>query len=355
MTSLHDDLLAPEVIADPYPYLAHLRETDPVHWNEFHEAWVITRYDDFLSVTRRPELFSSAVAKREPRAPEPSREASERELHEKARDVQSNSMAQRDPDDHLVMRRVVHSYFTPKAMEQWRPRLQAMVQDLLDEAQEHGQMDVLRQFAAPLSMRIISDMMQLPDEDQAGLHDLADKLCALNRSDADRMRVFMEGVESFKTYLSPFVEARLAEPGEDLLSLLVQGERDGVYTRDQVLANASVLLIAGQETTANLIGNSLLALMRHPEQWALLQDNLSATSVARAVDECLRYDAPQKSVQRIAVETTALRGKTICQGDRVQCFISAANRDPDMFDAPDQLDITRYPNRHVAFGYGPHF
>jgi cytochrome P450 len=355
MTSLHDDLLAPEVIADPYPYLAHLRETDPVHWNERHEAWVITRYDDFLSVTRRPELFSSAVAKREPRAPEPSRHALERELHETARDVQSNSMAQRDPDDHLVMRRVVHSYFTPKAMEQWRPRLQAMVQDLLDEAQEHGQMDVLRQFAAPLSMRIISEMMQLPDEDQAGLHDLADKLCALNRSDAGRLRVFMEGVESFKTYLSPFVEARLAEPGEDLLSLLVQGERDGVYTRDQVLANASVLLIAGQETTANLIGNSLLALMRHPEQWALLQEDLSATPVARAVDECLRYDAPQKSVQRIAVETTALRDKTIRQGDRVQCFISAANRDPEMFDAPEQLDITRYPNRHVAFGYGPHF
>ena len=355
MTSLHDDLLAPEVIADPYPYLAHLRETDPVHWNERHEAWVITRYDDFLSVTRRPELFSSAVAKREPRTPEPSRAAAERELHETARDVQSNSMAQRDPDDHLVMRRVVHAYFTPKAMEQWRPRLRAMVQDLLDEAQEHGQMDVLRQFAAPLSMRIISEMMQLPDEDQAGLHALADQLCALNRSDADRMRVFMEGVESFKTYLSPFVEARLAEPGEDLLSLLVQGERDGVYTREQVLANASVLLIAGQETTANLIGNSLLALMRYPEQWALLQEDLSATPVARAVDECLRYDAPQKSVQRIAVETTALRGKTIRQGDRVQCFISAANRDPEMFDTPDQLDITRYPNRHVAFGYGPHF
>jgi cytochrome P450 len=264
-------------------------------------------------------------------------------------------MAQRDPDDHLVMRRVVHSYFTPKAMEQWRPRLQAMVQELLDEAQEHGQMDVLRQFAAPLSMRMISAMMALPAEDQAGLHELADKLCALNRSDADRMRVFMEGVESFKTYLSPLVEARLAEPGEDLLSLLVQGERDGVYTRDQVLANASVLLIAGQETTANLIGNSLLALMRHPEQWTRLQQDLSATPVARAIDECLRYDAPQKSVQRIAVETTELRGKTLRQGDRVQCFISAANRDPDMFDAPDQLDITRYPNRHVAFGYGPHF
>jgi cytochrome P450 len=169
------------------------------------------------------------------------------------------------------------------------------------------------------------------------------------------MRVFLEGVESFKTYLSPVVEARLVEPGEDLLSLLVQGERDGVYTRDQVLANASILLIAGQETTANLIGNSLLAFMRHLEQWTQLQQDLSATPVARAIDECLRYDAPQKSVQRIAVEATKLRGKTIREGDRVQCFISAANRDSEVFDAPDQLDITRYPNRHVAFGYGPHF
>jgi cytochrome P450 len=331
-----------------------LRETDPVHWNERHETWVVTRYDDFVWITRQPELFSSEVAKRSP-PPSPSSEVADRELHDKVRDVQSNSMAQRDQDEHLAMRKVVHAYFTPKALERWRPRIQAVIGELLDRVQEQGHMEVLRDVAMPLDIQIISEMMGFPEADQAELHQLADQLCALNRGEPDRLRVFMEGVAAFKAYLSPFVEARLADPGADLLSLLVSGEQDGVYTRDQVLANASVMLIAGQETTANLIGNSLLAFLRHPEQWQRFQQDPSPTSVVRAVNECLRYDAPQKSVQRIAVEAVELRGKPIRQGDRVRCFISAANRDPEVFDAPDTFDITRHPNRHVAFGFGTHY
>lgn len=354
VTSIHDDLLAPEVIADPYPYLAYLRETDPVHWNELHETWVITRYNDFIWVTSRPELFSSEVARRS-LSPSPAGDATDRELHDKARDVQSNNMAQRDRDEHTAMRKVVNAFFSPKALERWRPRIRAMVAERLDHIQAQGEMEVLRDVAMPLDIQIISEMMGFPEADQAELRQLADQLCALNRGEPDRIRVFMEGVAAFKAYLAPFVEDRLAHPGEDLLSLLVSGEQDGVYTRDQVLANASVMLIAGQETTANLIGNSLLAFLRHPEQWQRFQQETSATSVARAVNECLRYDAPQKSVQRIAVEDVELRGKPIRAGDRVRCFISSANRDPEMFEAPDTFDITRHPNRHVAFGFGSHY
>ena len=120
VTSHHDDLLASEVIDDPYPYLARLRETDPVHWNDVHQAWIITRYDDFVWITRQPNLFSSEVAKRSP--PEP-REAADRELHEKARDVQANSMAQKDRDEHASMRKAVNAFFTPTAVERWRPRI----------------------------------------------------------------------------------------------------------------------------------------------------------------------------------------------------------------------------------------
>ena len=352
-TPMHDDLLAPEVIANPYPYLAHLRETDPVHWNELHEIWVITRYDDFLWVTRQPELFSSEVARRSP--PPASVDAAERELREKARDVQSNQMAQRDRDEHMAMRKVVNAFFSPKALDRWRPRVRAIVADLLDRAQEQDETEILREVAMPLDIQVISEMMGFPEEDQAELRRLADQLCALNRGEPDRMRVFMEGMTAFKAYLEPFVEDRLAHPGEDLLSLFVSGEQDGVYTRDQVLANASVMLMAGQETTANLIGNSLLAFLQHPEAWRRFQQDGSPATVARAVHECLRYDAPQKSVQRIAVEDVELRGKLIRQGDRVRCFISAANRDPEMFEAPDTFDISRYPNRHVAFGFGSHY
>ena len=354
-TPIHDDLLAPEVIADPYPYLAYLRETDPVHWNELHETWVVTRYDDFLSVTRQPELFSSEVSRRSP--PSPSGDAAERDLHDRARDVQSNHMAQRDADEHMAMRKVVNAFFSPQALARWRPRIQAILAELLDRVQAQGEMEVevLREVAMPLDIQVISEMMGFPEEDQAELCRLADQLCALNRGEPDRIRVFMEGMTAFKDYLSRFVEDRLAHPGEDLLSLLVSGEQDGVYTRDQVLANASVMLIAGQETTANLIGNSLLAFLRHPYQWQRFQQDQSSKAVARAVNECLRYDAPQKSVQRIATEDVELRGKSIRQGDRVRCFISAANRDPEMFEAPDTFDITRHPNRHVAFGFGSHY
>lgn len=354
VTSIHDDLLAPEVINDPYPYLAQLRESDPVHWNEIHQTWVITRYDDFLWVTRQPELFSSEVAKRSPE-PKPSHDATERELHDKARTVQSNNMAQRDGDEHMAMRKVVNAFFSPKALERRRPRVQAILGELLDRIQEQDDMEALRDVAMPLDIQIISEMMGFPEADQMELRRLADQLCALNRSEPDRIRVFMEGVAGFKAYLAPFVEDRLAHPGDDLLSLLVSGEQEGAYTRDQVLANASVLLIAGQETTANLIGNSLVAFLRHPEVWQQFQQDQSATAVGRAVNECLRYDAPQKSIQRIATQDVELRGKPIREGDRVRCFISSANRDPDQFETPDTFDITRHPNRHVAFGYGSHF
>ena len=353
VTSIHDDLLAPEVIADPYPYLARLRETDPVHWNELHETWVITRYDDFTWVTRQPELFSSEVARRSP--PPPSGDAAERELHEQARDVQSNNMAQRDRDEHMAMRKVVNAFFTPKALEPWRPRIRAIIEELLDRVQDREEMEVLRDVAMPLDTQVISEMMDFPEADQVELSQLSHQLCALNRGEPDRIRVFMEGMTAFKAYLTPFVEARLADPGEDLLSLFVSGELDGVYTRDQVLANASVMLIAGQETTANLIGNSLVAFLRNPDQWQRFQQDQTSAAVSRAVNECLRYDAPQKSVQRIAAEDVELRGKPIRQGDKVRCFISSANRDPEMFEAPDTFDITRHPNRHVAFGFGSHF
>ncbi len=199
VTSMHDNLLAPEVIANPYPYLAHLRESDPVHWNELHETWVITRYDDFVWVTRQPELFSSEVAKRSP-APSPSGDAADRELHDKARDVQSNTMAQRDHDEHMVMRKVVHAFFTPKALARWRPRVQAILGDLLDRVQEQGEMEVLRDVAMPLDMQIVSEMMGFPEADQAELRQLADQLCALNRGEPDRIRVFMEGMAAFKAY-----------------------------------------------------------------------------------------------------------------------------------------------------------
>ncbi len=354
VTSIHDELFDPEVIADPYPYLKHLQAEDPIHWNEKYDVWIITRYDDLVWITRHDDLFSSEVAKRDGRAPAPPIAAADQQPYDEARAFQAEQFGQRDQTEHLVMRKVVHKYFTPKALVPWRPRIQAAVAALLDTIHDQGRIDIRQDFAVPLDLTIMSEMMALPAEDQPHLRQMTNKLCALRGQEPNRARIFTEGIKDFKDYLSPLVEERLANPGDDLISLLGSGEQAGVYTREQVLANASVLLLAGQETTANLICNGALTFIRHPDQWASFKRNPSQQAVTRAIEECLRYDAPQKSLERIAATDVDMRGKTIRQGDRVRCFISSANRDPEVFEAPDTFDITRHPNRHVAFGSGVH-
>ena len=151
----------------------------------------------------------------------------------------------------------------------------------------------------------------------------------------------------------PLVEERVRSPKDDLLSVLCEGERRGIYTRQDVLANAILLLIAGHETTINLICNGTLAFMRHPEQWALFKTDPEGLA-KRATEECLRYDAPVKSIQRLASQDIAMRGKTLHKDDRIRWFITSANRDPEVFAHPETFDITRDPNPHVGFGNGVH-
>jgi cytochrome P450 len=154
-------------------------------------------------------------------------------------------------------------------------------------------------------------------------------------------------------YVSPLVDERIVNPGDDFISVLAQGEKQGVFTRHQVLVNTSLLLLAGHETTINLLCNGTLAFMRHPAQWALLKQD-PAGWAKRATEECLRYDAPVKSIQRIAAQDVEMRGKILRKDDRIRWFIASANRDPEVFADPGTFDITRDPNPHVAFGSGVH-
>jgi pimeloyl-[acyl-carrier protein] synthase len=154
-------------------------------------------------------------------------------------------------------------------------------------------------------------------------------------------------------YLSPLVAERLDHPGDDFVSVVASGEKRGIFTRHQVLVNCSLLLLAGHETTINLLCNGTLAFIRHPEQWALFKQD-PAGLAKRATEECLRYDPPVKSIQRIAAQDVELRGKVLRKDDRLRWFISSANRDPEVFAHPETFDITRDPNPHVAFGSGVH-
>ncbi len=351
-TAIHDDLFAPDVIADPYGYFGRLREEDPVHWNAKYELWVLTRYDDIVWLIRRPELFSSEVLKRDPRPPYPPIPEADIEVYSFVREFVGDFFIQHDRPSHTEMRKVVHGYFTPMATEAWRPIVRAAIKDLLDEVEAKGQMDVMQDFATPLPVLVIAQMLGLPGQDRRFIRELAQKLLFIGRGDLNRMRPLTDGIKGLVEYLSPLVEERLAHPGDDLLSVLASGEKRGAYSREEVLANAVLLLFAGHETTINLICNGTLALIRHPQQWALLQGNPALA--VRATEECLRYDPPVKSLQRIAAEDVELRGKVFRKLDRARWFIPSANRDPATFSEPDRFDITRDPNPHVAFGSGIH-
>jgi len=349
-----EDLFAPEVIADPYAYFGHLRETDPVHWNPRAEMWIVTRYEDLVWLVRHHELFSSAVIKTDRRPPHPPIDAEDGPLFDRVKEFRSDQLVEHDRPGHLSMRSAVHGYFTPQAMEGWRPFVRAAVAELLDEAAPHGRMDVLEALAAPLPVRVITQMMGVPEEDREHLRHLADRLLYINRGEPNRMKLLMEGIEGMIDYVSPKVDERAATPSDDFISVLASAEKESVFTRHQVLVNTALLLFAGHETTMNLICNGTLALIRHPDQWERLRAD-PAGAARTATEECLRYDPPVKSTQRIAAQDVERHGKTIRQGDRIRWIMAAANRDPRAFDDPDRFDIRRKPNPHVSFGAGIHY
>lgn len=352
----HDpaDLFAPAVIADPYEYFGRLRETDPIHWNERFQLWVITRYDDLVWLVRHHELFSSAVIRTDQRQPYPPIDPEDRGLFEEVRHFRADQLVEQDRPAHTTMRGAVHEYFTPTAMESWRPFVRQAVAELLDAVAPRGGMDVLQALAAPLPVRIITHMMGVPNEDRELLRQLADKLLYINRGEPYRMKPLMEGIREMMAYVEPKVGRRADHPENDFISVLAAAEKEGIFTRHQVLVNSALLLFAGHETTMNLICNGTLALLRHPDQWAKLCAD--PEGLARlATEECLRFDPPVKSTQRIAAADVERHGKQIKKGDRIRWFMAAANRDPRAFPDPDRFDLSRSPNPHVSFGSGVHY
>jgi cytochrome P450 len=352
-TAIPDDMFTPDVIADPYAYYGRLRDEDPVHWNDNYALWVITRHDDVTWMTRHNELFSSAVFRNDPKPAYPAIDESDLGLYEYVRNYQADQFIQHDRPEHLDMRKIVHGYFTPKAMESWRPFVVNAIKELLDAAEEKGSMDVMRDLATPLPVLVIAQMMGVPAEDRPYVRELAEKLLYIGRGEYDRMPILTDGMKGMIDYVSPLVDERIVKPGDDFISVLASGEKKGVFSRHQVLVNTSLLLLAGHETTINLICNGTLSFIQHPDQWALYKQD-PVGRAKWATEECLRYDAPVKSIQRLASQDIEVRGKVMEKNDRIRWFISSANRDPNVFAEPDKFDISRQPNPHVAFGNGVH-
>jgi pimeloyl-[acyl-carrier protein] synthase len=335
----------PAFVADPYPTYHRLRAEDPVHHSPLG-FWVLTRYEDVVAVLRDPrfakEAIAAVVAARLGRAP-----------------AAPLSMLDRDPPDHTRLRSLVSKAFTPRVVEALRPHIQKIVDSLLDRVAGANAMDLIEDFAYPLPVIVICEMLGVPFEDherfkQWGL-DIARGLDSiLLPPDSDVARRSDAARSALTAYFRELIAERRASPRADLLSGLIAAEEVGDRLReDELLATCILLLVAGHETTVNLIGNGTLALLRHRDQLRRLRKDPGL--IASAVEELLRYDGPVQRTARVSGEDVAIAGRTIAKGELVMPFIGAADRDPAQFPDPDRLDITRTDNRHIAFGWGIHF
>ena len=346
MADLQFNPMDPEFVADPYPTYHRLRTEDPVHHSPLG-FWVLTRYDDVVTALRDPRLAKEAIASFVAArfgAPVP---------------ATGLSMLDRDPPDHTRLRGLVSKAFTPRVVEGLRPRIQQIVDALLDGAAARGSMDLIEEFAYPIPVIVICEMLGVPVEDHEHFKgwslDIARGLDLIWLGpDSEVGRRSIAARQALADYFRGLIAQRRAAPRTDLLSGLIAAEEAGDKLNEvELLATCILLLIAGHETTVNLIGNGTLALLRHPGELRRLREN--PTLIVSAVEELLRYDGPVQRTARIPSEDVTIGRHTIAKGEMVMPFIGAADRDPAQFADPDRLDIGRTDNRHIAFGWGIQF
>ena len=344
-------LFGAEMHENPYPVYQRLRESDPVHRDEQLQAWVLTRYADVSGVLNDKCFSSNRVTLARHRFPQP-------EL-EPLFDTLGQLMLQRDEPDHTRLRSLVNKAFVRTSVESWAPTIQQRVDELIDDLLRKEQVDFIWDFAVPLPLMVIAEIVGIPAEDRQQVKAWCDDfaLVATNFYANIRIEQLQRGLQStlaFREYLRAKVDELKQSPKLDLLTSLVQVHEEGSKLGlDELLANALLLLNAGNETTTNLLGNGLAALLKNPQQLQLLRENPDLC--ASAVEEFLRFDSPVQFLGRVALEDVTLESKTIRKGDLVLVILAAANRDPEHFVDPDCLDITRENNHHLAFGHGHHF
>ncbi len=344
------DPKSPAMLANPYPVFRQLQIDDPVHWSELLGGWLLTRYTDVQLFLRDLRFSSSRIASR-------METLAEREGIDRLGRALSLWMVFTDPPDHTRLRMLVHKAFTPQVIARMRDRIEEIVDELLARVEDQGEMDLIRDFSYPLPAMVIADMIGVPKENLEPLKQWSDDIAAFAANvlstAAIRQRA-QQSIEAMTAYFRELIGVYRRAPRDNIMSRLIAVEAAGeALSEDEILATCIFLLFAGHETTTNLIGNGMLALLAHPEQWQTLQRDPSC--VASAVEECLRYDGPVLSMARVASEAIEIGGVRIWEGDRVFGMLNAANRDPQQFSEPDRFDIRRPENRHVAFGYGIHF
>ena len=346
------DYTNPDFIADPYPYYAQLRCDNPVYWSASRHAWFLTRYADVEAVARDRRISSNRVP-----AIMGQLTAEQRAAFAPLARAVSAWMLFVDPPDHTRLRALVNHAFTPRMIAGLRSQIQNTIDALLDAVMPQGTMEVIRDFALPLPATIIATMLGVPSEDHEQFKQWSDDIVGTFAGIGDPGARFQRAQDSLfdlADYLRPIVARLRREPQDNLLSALVVAEEAGDrLTEEELFANCVLLLLAGHETTTNLIGNGLLALLRAPSQYALLRED--PRLMASAVEELLRYDSPTQNFSRLALEDLDVAGTKIRRGDRIFLCYGAANRDPEQFEHPEQLDVRRPANRHLSFSHGLHY
>jgi pimeloyl-[acyl-carrier protein] synthase len=342
-------LLDPEILANPYPLYHQLRTEDPVHWDPFLHAWVVTRYADVISV------FQRFLANRTP-TPEQLTTLGLEKLTPLAR-VMVHQMLFLDPPAHGRVRGLASKAFTPRRVQVLSSHIQEITDSLLDAVQDRGEMDIITDLAYPLPAIVTAELLGVPTSDWKQLTlwsaDFAQVLGNFQHNPDSAAQV-IRSLEEMIVYFRAAIRENEQHPREGLINALMTAEQDGDRLgEDEVIANTIVTMVGGQETTTNLIGNGILTLLRHPDQLAKLRSDLSL--IPSAVEELLRFESPSQHTARLAPEDVQLGGKTIRKRHAVIAVMGAANHDPERFPDPDRLDICRQDNRHVAFAWASHF
>jgi cytochrome P450 len=345
------DLASPAFKANPYPFYARLRAEAPV-WSatlrDRRTAWLVTRYEDVAGV-----LKDDTFAKDKLNAMDSEQRAKTPWVPGFLKPLERNMLDLDDPD-HVRLRALVSKAFTPRLIERLRGRIEALCEELLDamerERKRKGGTDLVAGYALPLPATVIAELLGVPAEDHARFHSWSNRLVSVS-SGRDMLRALPAAL-SFVRYLRKLVERRRADPDDDLITALIRAEEAGdKLSEDELLAMAFLLLVAGHETTVNLIASGTLALLEHPEQTERLRRDPSL--VKPAVEELLRYTSPvEMATERYARQDAEIGGRRIAGGGLVLAVLGSANRDERQFEDPDVLDLARDPNRHLAFGRG---
>ncbi|EPH39386.1 cytochrome P450 [Streptomyces aurantiacus] len=354
------DLFTWEFATNPYPAYAWLREHAPVHKTTLPsgvEAWLVTRYAD-----ARQALADQRLSKNPAHHDEPAHAKGKTGIPGERKAELMTHLLNIDPPDHTRLRRLVSKAFTPRRVAEFAPRVQELTDQLIDtlldkHSADKGEADLIHEFAFPLPIYAICDLLGVPREDQDDFRDWAGMM--IRHGGGPRGGV-ARSVKKMRGYLAELIHRKRAEPGDDLISGLIRASDHGEHlTENEAAAMAFILLFAGFETTVNLIGNGTYALLTHPEQRAELQRSLAAGHTGlleTGIEELLRFDGPvELATWRFATESLRIGGQDIATGDPVLVVLAAADRDPERFERPDLLDLSRRDNPHLGYGHGIHY